>query len=102
MSLSAVSLPRMKVGLFSFPAVKTTAPASTQNSFKLALCSIGLDQESMQRDKFLPTYISSQPPIFQLRRLCSHPARKPLLSYLQERKRVREDCFPQAKIILCE
>lgn len=41
MSLSAVSLPRMKVGLFSFPAVKTTAPASTQNSFKLALCSIG-------------------------------------------------------------
>lgn len=60
------------------------------------------DQESTQRDKFLPTYISPQPPIVQLSCLCKHPVRKPLLPHLLERKRVREDCLPQAKISLCE
>lgn len=60
------------------------------------------DEESMQRDKFLPTYIFCQPPMFQLRGLCKHPVRKPLLSHLLEKKAVREDCLPQTKISLHE
>lgn len=45
-----------------------------------------MDEESVQEDIFIPTFISLQPPISQLSSNCKLPVRKPHPPDLTERK----------------
>lgn len=59
-----------------------------------------MGKESTQKDTFISSFISPQPPISQLRYLCKLLVRKPHPHHLIQRKRVREDCLPLVKISL--